>query len=110
MPLQVAGTKVVMSMQLAVHCWSGSVPAAIGPQVPFVPEPFFAAEHAWQVPLQALSQQNPSAQKPLWHELPVVHGAPAGWKGMQVPPVQNAFDAHWASVVHEVKHALFAQI
>src|SRR6202042_3619142 len=46
------------------HSSSGSVEAAIGPQVPSEPEPFFAAEQAWQVPVQAVAQHTPSTQPP----------------------------------------------
>jgi hypothetical protein len=48
-----------------LHSLSGSVPLAMGPHVPSVPAPFFAAVQASQVPEHALSQQMPSTQKPL---------------------------------------------
>jgi len=60
------------------HEPSGSVLAATKPHAPSVPEPFFAAVHAAQVPVHALSQHTPSAQKPDWHWFPAVHGA-ASW-------------------------------
>jgi hypothetical protein len=43
-----------------LHSSSGSSPAAIAPQVPSAPLPFFKAEHARQMPEQELSQQTPS--------------------------------------------------
>jgi hypothetical protein len=47
------------------HSSSGSLSAATLPQVPSVPLPFLAAEHARQAPPQASLQQKPSTQKPL---------------------------------------------
>jgi hypothetical protein len=69
------------------HSSSGSVPAAIDPHAPSAPEPFFAALHAWQDPLQALSQQTPSTQKPgpppaAAHSSATVHGAPTDFRAM----------------------------
>src|SRR6185437_12180696 len=58
------------------HSPSGSVPAAMVPQVPSAPPPFLAAVHAWQVPVQAVSQQTPSAQKALWHSSAFAQAAP----------------------------------
>jgi hypothetical protein len=46
----------------SAHALFGSVPAATGPHVPSLPEPFFAAVHATQVEEHTLSQQTPSAQ------------------------------------------------
>jgi hypothetical protein len=58
----------VMSQSLVPgHSFCGSVPGAINPQVPFAPLPFRVAEQAWQSALHAVSQQNPSTQKPLIH-------------------------------------------
>lgn len=47
----------------------------MGPHVPLIP-PVFAFEHARQRPVHILSQQTPSAQKPLKHELPPLHVCP----------------------------------
>jgi hypothetical protein len=44
------------------HSLSGLVPAAIYPQEPLIPLPFFAAEHAWHSPMQMLPQHRPSTQ------------------------------------------------
>jgi hypothetical protein len=51
----------------AGHCFKGSVPAAIGPQVPSLPLPFNVAVHASQDVLQAVSQHTPSTQLPVLH-------------------------------------------
>jgi hypothetical protein len=45
------------------HSRSGSVFFVMKPHVPSIPLPFFAAVHATQVPLHALSQQTPSTQE-----------------------------------------------
>src|SRR5262245_17382459 len=46
----------------AVHSASGSVLLAMLPHVPLDPLPFFAAVHAWQVPVHVVSQHTPSTQ------------------------------------------------
>jgi hypothetical protein len=58
-----------------LHSPSGSVSVAMFPQTPSAPEPFFAAEHAWQRLPQGESQQKPSTQLPLAHCDAVVHAA-----------------------------------
>jgi hypothetical protein len=58
------------------HSSSGSVLAAMGPQVPSWPCPFFAAVHAWQRPPHAESQHTPSTQKPDWQPSAFVHAMP----------------------------------
>jgi hypothetical protein len=60
-PLQVS--PVAQLRGTVEHSLSGSVPAAMLPQVPFAPEPFLAALQAWQVPLHAVLQHTPSTQK-----------------------------------------------
>ena len=49
------------------HSLSGSVPAAMLPQVPLAPLPFFTALHAWQRAVHVVLQHTPSTQKPLAH-------------------------------------------
>jgi hypothetical protein len=79
MPLQVVPAVKTPFVHVAgVHCWSGSVPAAMKPQVPSTPEPFAAAEQAWQVAVQAVLQQTPSAQKPEPQSADSVQGTGAG--------------------------------
>ena len=47
---------------------SGSVESTVELHVPFdSATPDFATEHAWHLPLQAVSQQKPSTQKPVRH-------------------------------------------
>ncbi len=75
---------------------SGSVPARMSPHVPLLPDPFFTALQVWQLPAHAVSQQNPSTQKPLEHtrqpalrqSAPAAasHVAPVTLRGAQVPP------------------------
>jgi hypothetical protein len=52
--------------------------------VPLVP-PVNAAAQAWQVPVHAVLQQNPLAQKPLLHWSVAVHDAPSAAMATQVP-------------------------
>ncbi len=53
---------------------AGAAPAGTGEQVPALPE----SAHDRQVPVQALSQQTPCAQKPDTHDEALVQGAPGG--------------------------------
>jgi hypothetical protein len=61
------------------------LPAATGPQTPLLPEPFAAAVHAWQRPVQAVLQQTPETQKPEAQSLPVVQGPPSPAGTVHVP-------------------------
>ena len=63
-PLQAFVVRVPLVHVAPGHSRSGSVAGAIAPQVPSVPLPFFDAEQAWQVPVQALPQQTLSTQCP----------------------------------------------
>jgi len=59
----------------ALHCPFGSVsPAAIGLQVPRLP----TSAHDTQLALQAVAQQTPCAQSPLWQSAGPTQGAPGG--------------------------------
>jgi hypothetical protein len=72
---------------------SGSFPITIAPQTPFAPFPFFAAEQAWHVPLQAVSQQTPSVQNPEAQSVPVTQAFPFAHRVAQVaalPPQSTA--------------------
>ena len=70
-------------------CWSvqtpcGSAePSGTGAQVPSEVE----SEQLRQVPVQSLSQQTPSAQKPLPHSVPAEQGWPSDF-GPQLPFTQ----------------------
>jgi hypothetical protein len=68
-------------------CGSGW-PSATAPQAPFAPLPFFAVEHAWQAPLHALLQQNPSTQNPLAHWSFAVQANPCMICARHAPPLQ----------------------
>ncbi|MBI2389434.1 MAG: hypothetical protein HYV09_07540 [Deltaproteobacteria bacterium] len=56
--------------------------------VPSVPEPFFAAVHAWQVPLHGALQHTPSTQLPVRHWLPAPHAVPLAFFATHAPPPQ----------------------
>src|SRR5262245_60074471 len=75
------------------HSLSGSNPNPTSPHEPFAPLPFFTALHAWQNPLHAASQQNPSTQNPLWQFALVAHAAPLGLQHVPLP-LQTAVPAH----------------
>ena len=60
------------------HSSSGSVSAAMGPQDPSLPFPFFAALHAKHVVVQALLQQTPSTQYPEAQSDAPVQATPLG--------------------------------
>jgi hypothetical protein len=68
----------------SAHSLAGSVPAGTGEQVPTLP----AMLQASQAPMQALSQQTPSAQIPLEHSPGAVQSAPIDFFGMHVVPTQ----------------------
>ena len=93
-----------MDAAAVVHSLLGSVPAAIGPHVPFVPVPRSAALHATQMPLHAVLQQNPSMQLPDEHCAARVHAAPfvssAVHAAGDADVLQKYPVAHVASVVH----------
>jgi hypothetical protein len=62
---------------VVAHSLSGSALSTIGPQTPSTPLPFFPAEQAWHVPVQALLQQTLSTQLPLRHSLGKLHEPPS---------------------------------
>jgi hypothetical protein len=69
------------------HSLPGSWPATTGWHTPSAPCPFFAAEHAWHVPVHGKLQHTPSTQLPLAHSSGELHGSPSGL-GAQRPAVQ----------------------
>lgn len=79
----------------AVHSFSGSLPALMGPQTPFVPCPLIAAEQATQLPEQAVSQQTPSAQNALRQSLLREQASPAS--SLQTPAPLQEPGVHSAS-------------
>jgi hypothetical protein len=75
------------------HAGAMSVPfVGISLHIPTLP----ARSHAWQVPVHAMSQQTPSAQKLLWHSPAVTHGLPMG--NWQLPAPSQAFGAEHVPV------------
>ena len=96
-PPQVAGASGTQSS-------SGSVPFAIAPHAPSLPDPFFAALHASQVPAHADSQQTPSAQKPERHSPAEEHAAPMPFSGTHADALQKLPGAHSSSVVQVTPH------
>jgi hypothetical protein len=50
------------------------------PQVPSEPWPFFAAEHAWQNPVQVVLQQTPSTQLSPRQSQLRAHVPPFAWR------------------------------
>jgi hypothetical protein len=61
-----------------------STPDFTEPQVPMLP----VRLQAWQVPVHAVVQQNPSTQNPLAQSPTAEHVCPVGFFGMQTPPAQ----------------------
>jgi hypothetical protein len=70
------------------HSLSGSRPFPMTPQEPSEPLPFFAAVHAWHVPVHAELQHTPSAQLALWQSPPAAQCLAIPQAG-QVPPPQS---------------------
>ena len=84
----------------SVHWLSGSWPAGTAVHVPTLP----VSAHDWQVPVQAVAQQKPCAQKPELHSAAAPQAAPIGFLP-QLPAMQVLGDVQSALVVHEVLHA-----
>jgi hypothetical protein len=88
----------------SVHWFSGSCPAGTAAQVPTDP----VSAHDWQVPVHALAQQNPCAQKPELHSAAAPHAAPIGFLP-QLMALQLLGDVQSAVVEQVVLHALVPQ-
>lgn len=88
------------------HSAPGSVPTATGSQAPSAPAPFSAAVHATHVPVQAVSQQTPSAQLPLWHSLAAPHASPSARFARQAPAAQKFPLKQSVSAPHGLVQAL----
>ena len=94
----------------AVHPPAGSAsPDETAAQVPSGDEPVSALVQAWQVPLQALVQQTPSAQKPLVHWSVAVQACPFGRFPAQTPlwhsPLRQSASAAQVDALHVVADA-----
>lgn len=70
------------------HSLSGSVLSAMAPQVPLLPPPFFAAEHASQTPPHDVLQHTPSTQLPELQLFAVLQAAPTVSFARHAPPEQ----------------------
>jgi hypothetical protein len=95
----------------AVHWPDGAaVPPVTLAHVPLVP-PVSVAEHAMQVPVHAVLQQNPLAQRLFVHASSVVHGTPCAPLATQVPDPPGFMqysldDAQSESVPHAALQAV----
>jgi len=87
-----------------VHWFSGSLPVGTLLQVPTEP----ASAQDWQVPAQAVAQQNPWAQKPDMHSDPAAQAVPVGFF-VQAPATQTLGAVQSASAVQDVLQTLVAQ-
>ena len=77
-----------------------AAPAGRGEQVPTFP----GRSQASQAPAQAVSQQNPSAQRPVWQSPSAVQELPRARVGAQVPPMHEAPVAQAALLAQVVGH------
>lgn len=85
----------------ARHWPFGSIPfAAIGRQVPSVP----TSAHETHPAVQAVMQQTPCAQNPLWQSPGSAQLAPGGRRPHE-PPLQTLGEAQSASAAHVDLHA-----
>jgi hypothetical protein len=76
------------------HSLSGSALFRMVPHVPLPPLPFFVALQALHSASQALLQQKPSTQWPLWHSGPAVQAAPIESSAHELNPLQEVEPAH----------------
>jgi hypothetical protein len=76
------------------------------PQAPSTPWPFFAALQARQVPVQAVAQQTPSAQKVDRQSPFLVQAAPFAAAPVQAPATHVLPATQSVPRVHEVLHAV----
>jgi hypothetical protein len=81
------------------------------PQMPSAPEPLMAFVHAWQVPLQAVSQHTPSTQDPVEHCSGRRHEVPVGKSVLHLLVAKSQYEVvtQWASSAQAVRHALVPQ-
>jgi hypothetical protein len=81
-------------------------PCETAAQVPLGEEPVSALVHAWQVPVQALPQQTPLAQKPLVHWSVAVQAWPFGRFPAQAPLWQSPLPQSASAVQVDGLHAV----
>jgi len=91
-------------MPWSAHWFSGSVPVGTLAHVPSDP----ASAHDWQVPAQAVAQQVPCAQNPVWHSPGAPQAMPVGFF-VHAPATQTFGAVQSASAVHEVLHTAAPQ-
>jgi len=84
----------------AVQSLCTSVPDTAGAHCPTVPTP----SQVMQVPVQAVSQQTPSTQKPLWQSPVPPQAVPFVSCGRHDPAEQKSPAAQSAFAPHEVRH------
>jgi hypothetical protein len=83
-----------------------SVPDTAGAHSPTVPTPL----QVMHVPVQALWQQTPSTQKPLWQSPVAAHSVPFAFCATQTPPEQKLPVVQSVFEVHDVAHAVAPQM
>ena len=83
------------------------VPALVGAQMPTDPA-FVHETHG--PPVQALLQQTPATQKPLWQPALLAQAAPSGAAETHAPLTQRRPEAHCVSFAHDVKHVTLEQV
>jgi hypothetical protein len=81
----------------------------MGPQVPSVPAPFFAAEQASHLPLQGESQQKPSMHCPPWQSERFRHFFPFAQSGQGPPQSTSVSPSSLIPSVHVDWQVPFAQ-
>ena len=79
-----------LQVDVPARSLSGSIPFAIGPQVPLLPLPFLAAVHAWQMPAQEVSQQTRSTHWPLAQLRLLTQELPSGRQDSSTSPSQSS--------------------
>ncbi len=80
-----------LDIMLTEHTpWGSAMPLTDWLHVPVPPPPacWSDAAQATHAPVQAVLQQNPSAQKPLWHWSAAVHGLATGSLLTHMPLLQ----------------------
>jgi hypothetical protein len=82
----------------------------MGPQVPLTPASLSTAVQALQVPSHAVSQQTPSAQKPLVHWFSPEHVAPLASVATHEPLEQKKPERQSPSPAQDVLHAVGPQM
>jgi hypothetical protein len=105
-PLQTLPVRIEPTHDGVPHSASGSLPSTTKVQLPVEPAtPDLVATQASQLPLQARSQQTPSAQWPLWHSASLAHAAAFALAATHVDPEHQLPLAQSALLAHVVLHA-----